>query len=144
MDEATPAGNGIAAQVLLRLGYLLGNADYLDEAERTLRAAWQEINQFPHAHNALLTALEEFLSPTETVVIRGPVESIKEWQDTLANDYAPARMVLAIPENVSSLPDGLANYVAGNGRVLAYVCQDSACHAPASELAELTAMLQRK
>ncbi len=39
-DEAVPAGNGIAAQALTRLGLLLGETRYLDAAARTLRAAW--------------------------------------------------------------------------------------------------------
>src|SRR6267154_835257 len=39
-DDATPAGNGIAARVLLRMGYLLGEPRYLAAAERTLRASW--------------------------------------------------------------------------------------------------------
>jgi uncharacterized protein YyaL (SSP411 family) len=38
-DEATPAGNGIAAYVLQRMGHLLGESRYLDAAEQTLRAA---------------------------------------------------------------------------------------------------------
>jgi uncharacterized protein YyaL (SSP411 family) len=137
MDEATPAGNGIAAQVLLRLGYLLGNADYIDAAESTLNAAWYEIEQFPHAHNALLTGLEEFLSPTETVIIRGPAKTIKQWQMELAKDYAPKRIVLTIPEDAASLPDALADYAPEKGRVLAYVCRDRACQAPVSELNQL-------
>ena len=32
-DEATPSGNGIAAQALARLGWLLGETRYLDAAE---------------------------------------------------------------------------------------------------------------
>ena len=37
-DDATPSGNGVAAQVLLRMGWLLGRSDWLQDAERTLRA----------------------------------------------------------------------------------------------------------
>jgi len=51
-DDATPAGNGVAARLLLRLGYLLAEPRYLDAAERTLRAAWSLVERYPHAHTS--------------------------------------------------------------------------------------------
>ena len=57
-DDAIPAGNGIAARVLIRAGYLLGETRYLEAAERTLRAAWLALNRFPHGHVSLLEALD--------------------------------------------------------------------------------------
>src|ERR1700733_15067670 len=44
-DESIPAGNGVAASVLTRLGYLLGKVLYLEAAERTLKAAWPLMRQ---------------------------------------------------------------------------------------------------
>ena len=64
-DEAVPAGNAIAAQALTRLGLLLGETRYLDAAARTLRAAWAPLQHYPHAHAAMLVALEEHLDPPE-------------------------------------------------------------------------------
>ena len=52
-DDATPSGNGIAAQVLLRLGHLLGEPRYLAAAERTLRAAWRALERYPQSHVSL-------------------------------------------------------------------------------------------
>ncbi|HIE54386.1 MAG TPA: thioredoxin domain-containing protein, partial [Chromatiaceae bacterium] len=56
-DDATPSGNGIAAQVLLELAHLSGEMRYLEAAERTLKAAWGSICQAPHAHASLVLAL---------------------------------------------------------------------------------------
>jgi len=141
MDEATPAGNGIAAQVLLRLGYLLGNADYLDAAEETLQSAWHEMKQFPHAHNALLTAVEEYLSPTETVIIRGPDKESQLWANSMSKAYAPNRLVLTILADPLTFPGSLADYEAPDTGVAAYVCREGACLAPVSELRELENLL---
>lgn len=58
-DDATPAGNGIAAYVFQRMGHLFAEPRYLQVAERTLRAAWLSLEKFPHAHTTLLTALDE-------------------------------------------------------------------------------------
>ena len=57
-DEALPNGNGIAAVTLQRFGYLLGESRYLVATERTLRAAWAAIQEYPSGHASLLQALE--------------------------------------------------------------------------------------
>jgi uncharacterized protein YyaL (SSP411 family) len=69
-DDAIPSGNGIAAQVLLKLGHLLGETRYLDAAERTLAALQAAVAQYPSAHCGLLLALDEYLNPSQTVIIR--------------------------------------------------------------------------
>ena len=137
MDEATPSGNGIAAQLLLRLGYLLGETRYLDAADATLKAAWRDIQGFPHAHSALLNAVEENLYPTETVVLRGQQAALSEWSRALSENYAPRRLVLAIPESATFLPGSLAGYEAPAAGVNAYVCGGGRCLAPISDLVEL-------
>ena len=70
-DDALPSGNGVAASVLCRLGYLLGELPYLDAAERTLRAGWPMLQQYPQAHMSMLNALEDFLAPPQILIIRG-------------------------------------------------------------------------
>ena len=39
-DDATPAGNGVAARLLVRLGYLLAEPRYLDRGGAHAAAAW--------------------------------------------------------------------------------------------------------
>lgn len=142
MDEALPSGNGIAAQLLLRLGYLLGEPRYLEAAEATLKAAWQDIQGFPQAHNALLTAVEEYLYPTETVVLRGAEEMLAQWHSALAADYAPRRLLLAIPDSATALPGALADYASPATGVTAYVCREGHCMAPVTTLDDLLESLR--
>jgi uncharacterized protein YyaL (SSP411 family) len=141
-DEALPAGNGVAALVLQRLGYLLGETRYLAAAEATLRAAWPAIEQYPSGHATLLQALEEYLAPPEIVILRGPAVLLSQWQRQLALVYAPRRLVLAIPEDAADLPPALAAKAALPGGV-AYACRGSVCSAPLHSLAALTAELAR-
>ena len=96
-DDALPAGNGVAAQMLLRLGHLVGETRYLTAAERTLRNAWSSLSRAPHAHNALLTAIEEYLEPPQIIVLRGAPEALTEWQARALEHYAPRRLSFAIP-----------------------------------------------
>ena len=96
-DDAMPSGNGIAAFGLQRLGYLLGELNYRDAAEKTLRSAWNRIASMPHAHGALLIALREQLEPPEILVARGERAALAAWQDEMASGYSPGRLCYAIP-----------------------------------------------
>jgi uncharacterized protein len=140
-DDATPAGNGVAARVLLRLGYLLGEQRYLSAAEQTLRAAWRALERHPQAHISVLLALEELLSPPEIVILRGEGRTIEDWRVQLAQLYAPARLVLAIPAGTADLPAALAARTARAAPV-AYVCRGSSCSAPLDSLPGLLAELR--
>ena len=138
-DEATPSGNGIAAMVLLRLGHVLGQADYLQAAERCLTALYATAARFPSAHNALLNAMEEFLYPTQTIVLRGEAAATAPWRELADAHFAPRRLVFAIPPT-AALPSGLAARVP-RGDVTAYVCEGHACQAPVDTLAAFEAAL---
>jgi len=139
-DDATPAGNGIGARALLRMGYLLAEPRYLAAAERTLRAAWPAITQYPHAHVSLLAALEELLTPPEIIVLRGEARTIEGWRAALARFYAPQRIVLAIPAEAAGLPAALAEKTA-RALPVAYICRGSTCSAPIDSLDALTEQL---
>jgi len=133
-DEATPSGNGIAALALQRLGYLLGDSRYLDAAEGTLRNAWQAMVEYPHGHVSLITALEEYLTPPEIVIIRGPDKDIENWRASVAKIYAPSRLVFAIDSQASDLPGALAERRAVDGQTVAYRCLGSHCSFPITNL----------
>jgi uncharacterized protein YyaL (SSP411 family) len=140
-DEALPAGNGVAARLYGRLGYLLGEPRYLAAAERTLKAAWSAIERYPPAHGSLLDALEERLHPTEIVILRGPADVVAPWHRDLARLYAPRRLVLAIPDTATGLPPALASKPAAPGGA-AYVCAGSVCEAPIDALPTLVRRLR--
>jgi len=138
-DEAVPAGNGIAAQALTRLGLLLGETRYLDAAENTVRAAWSALEKYPHAHAALLVALEEMLHPPQIVIIRGAAADVAQWRDEIAKMYAPGRLVFAIAADAADLPAVIAEKRATRGTV-AYLCEGTTCSAPLHSLAALLAL----
>jgi len=135
-DDATPSGNGMAARVLARLGFLLGETRYLDAAERTLRAASAVMEKYPHGHTALLMALDELTAPPTIVVVRGPADELATWRSELDRYYDPRRLVLAIPSDATDLPAGLADKKP-QGTTVAYVCRGTTCSAPVSTLGEL-------
>ena len=139
-DEAIPSGNGVAAQALLRLGHLLGASHYLDAAHNTLAVLYRDIERYPSMHNALLVAVEEYLHPTQTIVLRGNCAALPAWQARCTQHYAPRRLTLAIPENAKDLPGILAQRTVKDG-VIAYICAGHACEAPITSLDALEAAL---
>ncbi|HEY1899350.1 MAG TPA: thioredoxin domain-containing protein [Steroidobacteraceae bacterium] len=140
-DDATPAGNAIAALALQRLGHLLGHPQWLAAAEGTLRAAWRGLEQRPQAHVAMLAVLEELIHPPQIIIIRGAAAQIEEWRTQLARLYAPRRMVLAVPNDLSDLPAAFAAKPA-HADAVAYVCSGSTCGPPVTSLAQLIVALR--
>jgi uncharacterized protein YyaL (SSP411 family) len=138
-DDATPAGNGVAAFVFQRMGYLLGEPRYLQAAEQTVRAAWLGLEKYPHAHTTLLSALEELLNPPEIIVLRG--REARTWAAELHKLYAPRRMVLAIPEDARNIPQALEDKPA-RGDAVAYICQGSTCSPPIESIGSLVRRLR--
>jgi len=140
-DDATPAGNGLAARTLLRLGYLLAEPRYLDAAERTLRAAWSLVERYPHAHTSLLMALDELTEPPPVVVVRGGPEELAAWRSQLDGRFDPRRAVFALPADAVGLPPALAEKRPRAGAV-AYVCRGTTCSPPIDTIGGLVRALE--
>ncbi len=141
MDEAIPAGNGVAAQVLQRLGLLLGETRYLQAAERTLRWAWPSVRQHPWLHGALLAALEEHLYPPELIILRGQPEAMASWQQLANRQYAPRRLLFAIPAGAGDLPELLQGKTPMDA-VVAYPCRGVQCQPPVTTQADFATRLE--
>jgi uncharacterized protein len=138
-DEAIPAGNGIAALALNRLGLLLGEERYLRAAERTLRAAWGGLEKYPPGHAALLLGLEEKLDTVQLIVIRGAASEVASWQRELNKLYSPRRMVLGVPNDAPDLPPALAGK-RNMEKTVGYVCRGEVCSEPLQSLSALVAV----
>ncbi len=103
-DNATPSGNGVAALALTRLGHLLGETRYLRAAEATVTLFYPSMTQHPAGFATLCTVLAEVLEPTQTVVLRGPSQPLREWQQALSRLYLPDTLTLALDSAVKALP----------------------------------------
>jgi len=135
-DDATPSGNGVAARLLVRLGFLLAEPRYLAAAERTVRASWAVLEKYPHGHTTLAMALDELTAPPAAVVLRGERAELAAWQSELDRLYDPRRLVLGIPADAAGLPAALADKRPGR-ELLAYVCRGLQCGPPVQSLSAL-------
>ena len=128
-DEAIPAGNGVAAFALQRLGYLVGDSGFLQAAQKALQSGKSPIEQYPSGHATMLDALEEHLHPGEIIIIRGEPEDALRWQKAATLVYAPKRQVYLLTGSDDELPGALADKKSGEGTV-AYLCQGHVCSEP--------------
>ena len=145
-DESTPAGNGIAAIALARLGHLLGETKYIDASERVIKTAGQAISQSPMSHTSLLHAYEEHIDPPQIIILRGLNDDLIKWQQACTQGYAPHRLVFAVASDAKDLPSALADKKykkSSQEGVTAYVCQGMQCDAPIEKFEQLQEALAK-
>ncbi|MEO6976089.1 MAG: thioredoxin domain-containing protein [Gallionella sp.] len=143
-DNATPAGNGIAAQALLRLSELTGNNEYAQAAERCLKLFYPALQQSAAYHSSLCTALAEYLQPCSLLVLRGADNDTAAWRNKLRERYLPDVMTIVLADDATGLPDALNKpHPGGNngGKATAWLCHGTQCLPPITDPDELLAML---
>lgn len=140
-DEATPSGNGIAAQVLAKAAYLLGENRYMDAATKTMHALHPAALHLPSAFGTSVIAIEETINPSPIVVIRGKIDKINEWADACSGAAPLNTMVFPIPLDADEGLPGLLKEKSGGTDVVAYLCSGFTCSAPCSSLEELNEMI---
>ena len=140
-DNATPAGNGVAAFALQRLALLTGEQRYADAAERVFTLFYKDVAQSPAGFSSLLTALDEWLKPPRLVVLRGPAEPLTTWQAALAPFAIGRTLILALPNACPGLPPTLAK--PPSPVVNAWVCEGVTCLPALSELEALVNLLSK-
>jgi uncharacterized protein YyaL (SSP411 family) len=146
MDNATPAGNSVAAELLLRLALLTENQEYGRKAVTVFRLLRDQMARYPSAFGYLLGALDFYLSTPKEIVIIGQTGA----DDSLAllrevwKRYLPNKVVAQSTENdeaAAGVVPLLRERPAHNGRATAYVCENYSCLQPVTTPAELSAQL---
>ncbi|HKQ27286.1 MAG TPA: hypothetical protein VJT77_01730, partial [Burkholderiales bacterium] len=142
-DNATPAGNAVAAWGLGRLAALTGEERYARAAQRTLELFYPPMCDYPAGYAAMAIALDELLQPPRTLVLRGQDEALRGWQAELAQEFLKDVTVLAIPDGTRGLPE-LLDKPARPAPVNAWLCQGVTCLAPMADLVNLKKALKEQ
>jgi len=134
-DNATPSGNSVAADVLLKLAKFYGEEKYERFATMTLRTASSQIKRQPQGFGRALSAMEFYLSPVKEIVILG--EKGNELQRQAFAEFLPNKVIVLSEEaNARSLPP-LADREMINGKATAYVCENFVCQRPVTSVEDL-------
>ena len=140
-DNATPAGNSVAAMVNARLYYLTGKDAYRKRAEDVVRTFAGEVGKNFFPLSTLFNASELLQSAQQIVIVgkRGEPETDALLRAAFA---APAmNRVLSVVAPGEALPASHPAHGKGQmgGKATAYVCAGPTCSLPITEAANLTA-----
>jgi hypothetical protein len=141
-DNATPAGNGLMAEVFARLWHLTGNAAWRERAEALLRAFTGNPDQL--AAMPTLLAAADLLEEAATVVIAGdPAHPLAQALASVALAGADPRVLLLRAPVPGSLPGDHPAFgkSTGAGDAAAYVCRRMVCGLPIADDSALAAAL---
>ncbi|HRI04294.1 MAG TPA: thioredoxin domain-containing protein [Pyrinomonadaceae bacterium] len=140
-DNATPSGNSVAADVLLRLAKLTGDDKYERFAVTVLRLAASQIRRHPQGFGRALSALEFHIGKTkEIVVIRAKGNELE--QDILRRYLPDAVIALSSdPETDAAVVPLVKDRGLVDGKTAVFVCEDFVCQRPVTEAEELEAVL---
>jgi uncharacterized protein YyaL (SSP411 family) len=145
-DNAVPAGNSVAAETLLRLALLTGEAVYERAGLSALNAVGSVLPRAPSMMGEALGAADLHLSDAREVAVIGD-PAAPETRALLEQVWRPYRpnvvVAAAAPDDdraVKTIPllDGRPQV---DGRATAYVCERFACRAPVTDPRALAAEL---
>jgi uncharacterized protein len=148
-DNATPSGNSVAAECLLRLSTLTGDESYARKAVNVLRLVRDAVERYPSAFGYALGAIDLYLSTPKEIVIVSPPSGRGDDARALAREvwkrYLPNKVVVQASESDARAAEAvplLRERAAVGGRATAYVCEHYACQRPVNTPEELAAQLR--
>ncbi len=136
-DNATPSGNSVAADVLLKLSHLVGDEKYEHFAVAVLWLVSPQIRRYPNAFGRVLSALEFYLNPIKEIVILGAKGN--ELEREVWREYLPNKVVVLAEnaeDNAELIPLLQAREMI-DGRATAFVCENFTCQKPVTSPGEL-------
>ena len=133
-DNATPSGNSVAADVLLKLAKFYGDEKYERFGTTTLRLAASQIKRFPSGFGRMLSAVEFKLADVkEIAIVDGDGSDVER---EVWSEYRPFKVVASggdVP-----LLEGRESV---DGKPTVYVCENFVCQRPVTSVRELRGLL---
>ncbi len=145
-DNATPSGNSVATDVLLRIGLLTDNSDYQRRAATVLRLMAATMQRYPSGFGRLLCALDFYLGTPQEIAIIGDAETAETrlLLDEIWKQYLPNKVVAQVSSTDSASAEVIP-LLRGRRQLdkkpTAYVCERFTCKKPATSPAELASQL---
>jgi uncharacterized protein YyaL (SSP411 family) len=126
-DNATPSGNSVATDVLLRMAAILDRADYREKAERIMAAIGGLLRQYASGFGRMLAGVDFYAGPSKEIAIAGEPD---QFLTALRKQYLPRTVVAAGPAAPIAL---LQNRPMVDGKPTAYVCENFTCKQPVTD-----------
>ena len=140
-DNAMPSGSSLAAELLLILGDMFANGDYIERASHLLETVAEPMARFPTAFGHALGAADLSVRGAIEVALSGDVADARlhALARVVGDRYLPS-LVLAAGAGAGTSGITLFEGRAGD-EPIAYVCRAYACDAPTSDAVVLASQL---
>ena len=143
-DNATPSGNALAAEALLKLAAFTGRGDFRDLAEQSLWLVTGFAAQYPTGFARWLSAGQFALARVKQVAIIGDVgaEATRELVSAVWAGFRPNVVIAAgeVPLREGA-PALLVGREAIGGAATGYVCEGFVCRLPVHQAPDLLKQL---
>ncbi|MBA2278059.1 MAG: thioredoxin domain-containing protein, partial [Chloroflexia bacterium] len=145
-DGATPAGNSVAAEVLLTFAALTEDDALAARAEAVLATLAEPMREQPLGFGRFLSVLDDWLGPRRELVLAGAANdpSLRALATAAGHHFDPALILArAVPDEpeLSERYALLADRPLVHGTAAAYLCEQRTCLPPVTTAAELAALL---
>ncbi len=143
-DNATPSGNALACEALLKLAAFTDNGKYRDLAETSLKLIANHALRYPTSFARWLSAADLALEDGKqvAVVYGANAEEAREMLQTIRSEYRPNLVVAASAYPPSNdAPTLLLDRPLKDNKATAYVCQGFVCLQPVNSADEMNLQL---
>jgi len=143
-DNATPSGNALACEALLKLASFTDEGKYRDGAEKALGLIVAMAVRYPTAFGRWLSAGDFALGPTKqvAVVYEADEDKASELIRVVQSVYRPNTIIAAstFPPSQEA-PSLLMERPLKEGKSTIYICEGFVCKNPVTTISELRALL---
>ena len=130
-DQATPGGNGAAAQLAIWLGRYFGNPEWEAMGAAIVASAGRFLTEMPSGFGSTLLAGEILLAPRQELIITGDPAARLPFERIASGTFRPW-LVVASGRGDEPLPL-FEGRMPPAGEALAFVCEDMVCALPARD-----------
>jgi uncharacterized protein YyaL (SSP411 family) len=143
-DNATPSGNALACEALLKLAAFTDQGLYRDLAETSLRLVSTFALRYPTSFGRWLSAADFALGKVRqiAVIYAADVEEARPLLQAIRSEYRPNMIVAASSQPPSEhAPSLLVDRPLKAGKPTVYVCEGFVCQMPVNEISALEGLL---
>ncbi len=143
-DNATPCGNSLACEALLKLAAFTDEGKYRDLAEKSLTLITGYVLRYPLGFARWLSAAENALGTMKQVAVLGEAqdENFQRMLNVLRAEYRPGVVIAASSHPIKEdAPALLKDRTMVENKSTAYVCEGFVCKLPTTEIETLIEQL---
>ncbi|WLR43230.1 thioredoxin domain-containing protein [Bacillus carboniphilus] len=140
-DGAIPSGNGVASSILVRLGRLTNNDEWLDKVNQMWKRFYAQVHSYGSGHTFFLQSVLEMHQQQREAVIVGKYLNAEQLKKEIQKKVTYGWSII-FAEDVKEwkfIAPFITSYHMIDNQPTLYVCQNYACQQPTTNIASLLA-----